>query len=300
MVHFGQKFRANLGGTIQFHRYSKSVLLRITTCGGQATHHYMNQWWLTSFMWCHTMGIFQSWQAAPSPRHLHRLSYPGLLVVSTDCPLHEWAWLKCTHWDVGGHRTRPGFSQPYPWLREPRARIIHLAISEMGQNQTLDNRKYHQINLFWSNFAWNWSHLAKFGICYNKNGGIRSKWLKFAENIGYEASAKIHPWLRKLGSKRDPCGRRTPSIAHFDLNWAFPDCNSSLNSPMATEFRKLFTSVFNTPFPIQLIINCTAKNLVTYTLSIFTLGRHRRRRVLSSFHPSASPSVRTAMKQIVI
>ena len=30
----------------------------------------------------------------------------------------------------------------YPWLRK------------MGQNQTLDNRKYHQINHFWSNFAW--------------------------------------------------------------------------------------------------------------------------------------------------
>ena len=32
----------------------------------------------------------------------------------------------------------------YPWLWK------------MGQNQTLGNRKYHKINHFWSNFAWNW------------------------------------------------------------------------------------------------------------------------------------------------
>ena len=32
----------------------------------------------------------------------------------------------------------------YPWLWK------------MGQNRTFDNRKYHQINHFWSNFAWNW------------------------------------------------------------------------------------------------------------------------------------------------
>ena len=32
----------------------------------------------------------------------------------------------------------------YPWLRK------------MGQNHILDNRKCHQINHFWSNFAWNY------------------------------------------------------------------------------------------------------------------------------------------------
>ena len=58
-----------LWGTIQFHRDNKSVLLRKTTCDGQATNHYMNQWWLSSFMWCHTVGIFpdESWQTAISP-----------------------------------------------------------------------------------------------------------------------------------------------------------------------------------------------------------------------------------------
>ena len=37
---------------------------------------------------------------------------------------------------------------------------------------------------------------------------------------------------------------------------------------------------------------CTTKNLVTYTRSIFNRGLHRRRRMLSSFHPSVYPSVR--------
>ena len=37
----------------------------------------------------------------------------------------------------------------YPWLRK------------MGQNKTLDSRKCHQINHFWSNFARNWSNLAQ-------------------------------------------------------------------------------------------------------------------------------------------
>ena len=67
-------------------------------------------------------------------------------------------------------------SKSYPWLRR------------MGQNLTLDNRKYHQINHFWSNFAWNWSNLTKILLIALKNYLIRSKWPKFADSIG--------PWLR--------------------------------------------------------------------------------------------------------
>ena len=40
-------------------------------------------------------------------------------------------------------------SKSYPWLRK------------MGQNQTLDDRKCHQINHFWSSFAWNWWNIAQ-------------------------------------------------------------------------------------------------------------------------------------------
>ena len=78
----------------------------------------------------------------------------------------------------------------YPWLWK------------MDQNQTLDNRKCHQINHFWRNFAWNWSHLAQ--ICHLiKNGGIRSKWPKYAENIplATEPQPKLDPWLWKSSQK---------------------------------------------------------------------------------------------------
>ena len=33
-------------------------------------------------------------------------------------------------------------------------------------------------------------------------------------------------------------GHTAKKIVNFDLEWAFPDCNSSLNSPMATKWRK--------------------------------------------------------------
>ena len=48
----------------------------------------------------------------------------------------------------GGHSknfdrgVQPRFLQPYTWLRRPRAKI------KMGQNQTIDNRKYHKISHF--------------------------------------------------------------------------------------------------------------------------------------------------------
>ena len=88
----------------------------------------------------------------------------------------------------------------YPWLWK------------LGQNQTLHNRKCHQINHFWSNFAWNWSNLAQIlSFASKQYVGIRSKWPKFAENIplATEPQPKLDPW--KLGSKRDPCGRHITS-----------------------------------------------------------------------------------------
>ena len=81
----------------------------------------------------------------------------------------------------------------YPWL------------GKMDQNQSLYNRKYHQINHFGSNFAWNWSNLAQIlSFAWKKNGGIRSKWPKFAENKGAlatEPQPKLDPWLWKSSQK---------------------------------------------------------------------------------------------------
>ena len=71
---------------------------------------------------------------------------------------------------------------------------------KMGQNQTLDTRKCHQINHFWSNFACNWSNLAQIlsfasKKCWNL--------FKFAENISLAAEdqPKLEHWLRKSSQK---------------------------------------------------------------------------------------------------
>ena len=37
----------------------------------------------------------------------------------------------------------------------------YLWLQKMSQNNTLDNRKCHQSNHFWSNISWNWSNLAQ-------------------------------------------------------------------------------------------------------------------------------------------
>ena len=65
----------------------------------------------------------------------------------------------------------------------------------------------HKISQIWPNFC----HLL------GKNARIRSKWSKFAENIplATEPQPKLDHWLRKLGSKTDPCGRHTPSKVHI-------------------------------------------------------------------------------------
>ena len=73
----------------------------------------------------------------------------------------------------------------------------YLWLRKMGQNQILDNRKCHQINYFWSNFAWNWSNLSQI-FSIEKKCGIRSKWTKFAENIPLATESEP-----KLGNTRD-------------------------------------------------------------------------------------------------
>ena len=71
----------------------------------------------------------------------------------------------------------------------------YLWLRKMGQNQTLNNRKCHQINHFWSNFAWNWSNLSQILSIARKKCGIRSK---CAENIPLATESEP-----KLGNTRD-------------------------------------------------------------------------------------------------
>ena len=94
----------------------------------------------------------------------------------------------------------------YPWLWK------------VGQNQTLDNRKYHQKNPTFEAILYEIGQIwPKFCDLLQKNSGIRSKWPKFAKNIplATESQPKLDHWLWKLGSKRDPCGWHTPSKVHL-------------------------------------------------------------------------------------
>ena len=82
----------------------------------------------------------------------------------------------------------------YPWLQK------------MGQNQTLDIRKYHLINHFWSNFAWNWSNLAKILSFSLKKmlelGQNGQNLLKKNLPLPTEPQPKLDPWLRKSSQKQ--------------------------------------------------------------------------------------------------
>ena len=84
----------------------------------------------------------------------------------------------CNH--TLGYRERR--TKSYPWLWK------------MCQNQTPDNRKYHQINHFWSNFAWSWSNLAQILSFASK------KMAKLGQNG--QNLLKIYPWLRSLSENQ--------------------------------------------------------------------------------------------------
>ena len=43
-------------------------------------------------------------------------------------------------------------------------------------------------------------------------------------------------------------GHTAKKIIDFDPNWAFPDCNSSLNSPMATKWCIAWSSIVEVPY----------------------------------------------------
>ena len=47
-------------------------------------------------------------------------------------------------------------------------------------------------------------HRTNLVICFENNGGIRSKWPNFAENVGYGTSAKIRPLATEIGLKKGP------------------------------------------------------------------------------------------------
>ena len=67
---------------------------------------------------------------------------------------------------------------------------------------TPPGRKCHQINHFWSNFAWNWSNLPQIlsYISLKKNGGIRSK---FAENMVIPLATEPQPKLDRGGTPKN-------------------------------------------------------------------------------------------------
>ena len=65
--------------------------------------------------------------------------------------------------------------------------------------------------------------------------------LKFEITDGYEMMHKVWSSIEKVPycfsrSYVKLQGHTAKKIVEFDPNWAFPDCNSSLNSPMATKW----------------------------------------------------------------
>ena len=68
----------------------------------------------------------------------------------------------------------------------------YLWLRKMGQNQTLNNRKCHQINHFWINHFW--SILHGIGqICHKSCQLLEKKKVELGQNL-----PKIYPWLRSL------------------------------------------------------------------------------------------------------
>ena len=62
---------------------------------------------------------------------------------------------------------------------------------------------------------------------------------------------KWHPCKRSRSEVKGQ-GHRALKIDEFDPDWAFPDCNSSLNSPMATKWRtKLQVALKRCPIVFQ-------------------------------------------------
>ena len=81
-----------------------------------------------------------------------------------------------------------------------------------------------------SNNRWIWPRLVVSGL-----------WLQFEFTNGYEMMHKAWSYIEEVPycfsmSYIKLQGHTIKKIVDFDLNWAFPDCNSSLNSPMATKW----------------------------------------------------------------
>ena len=107
---------------------------------------------------------------------------------------HAWMTVICAPWAVLWKMLMgvwPGFLQPYTLGYGDRGLKSIPWLQKMGQNQSLDI--LHEIGQIWPN------------SCYllRKNGGIRSKWPEFAENIPLvtEPQPKLDPWLLESSQK---------------------------------------------------------------------------------------------------
>ena len=85
-----------------------------------------------------------------------------------------------------------------------------------------------------------WSHGSKIRRIWLRLGVSRLL-LQFEFTNGYEmmhkawSSIEEVPYCFSRSSVKFQ-GHTALKIVEFDRNWAFPDCNSSLNSPMATKW----------------------------------------------------------------
>ena len=87
--------------------------------------------------------------------------------------------------------------------------------------------------------------------------GVSGLWLQFEFTNGYEMMQKACSSIEEVPycfarSSIKFQGRTALKIVEFDPDWAFPDCNSSLNSPMATKWcTKLETTQKRCPIVFQ-------------------------------------------------
>ena len=88
-----------------------------------------------------------------------------------------------------------------------------------------------------------WSSIEEVPYCIARSS-VKFHGHTGGKNWRFESNLRLLGRSQLSNPSDLPCSRSSvkfqvhteQKIANFDLNWAFPDCNSSLNSPMALEW----------------------------------------------------------------
>ena len=108
--------------------------------------------------------------------------------------------------------------------------------------------KCHQINHFWSNFAWNWSNSAWILSFASEKWWNQVKMAKISQKyiLGYRASAKIRPLATEISPKRDPWLRKLWNWApKGNLAGSTPPVRSTHNKCLSHKYMYMYLTWFN-------------------------------------------------------